>query len=148
MNAAQNLQDQSYFTMIAEHQKLAERVLRLHELLDQHPCIQYMPTQACSIINEMKNIVMTGNAQPDGIESFDLEFDENQLPFVDEETKPGRNQILRQWLSKKWGRGLQLSEEMDVSRQYISKVSTLNAGISYEKWQEFKKAMAAVEAKE
>lgn len=148
MNAAQNLQDQSYYTMIAEHQKLAERVLRLHELLDQHPCIQYMPTQACSIINEMKNIVMTGNAQPDGIESFDLEFDENQLPFVDEETKPGRNQILRQWLAVKWGRGLQLSEEMNVSRQYISKVSTLNAGISYEKWQEFKKAMAAVEAKE
>lgn len=86
MNAAQNLQDQSYFTMIAEHQKLAERVLRLHELLDKHPCIQHMPTLACSIINEMKNIVMTGNAQPDGIESFDLNFDE--LPFIDPENNP------------------------------------------------------------
>ena len=96
----------------------------------------------------MKNIVMTGHVQPHGIESFDLDFDPNQLPFVDEETKPSRNQILRQWLAVKWGRALQLSEEMNVSRQYISKVSTLNAGISSEKWQEFKTAMAAVEAKE
>ena len=146
MNA--QTQDQSYFKMIAEHQDISARVLRLHSILNQHHCVQHMPTEACILINEMKNIVMTGNAQPDGIESFDLDFDENQLPFVDEETKPGRNQILRQWLAVKWGRGLKLSEEMNVSKQYISKVSTLNAGISYEKWQEFKKAMAAVEAKE
>ena len=146
MNA--QTQDQSYFKMIAEHQDISARVLRLHSILNQHHCVQHMPTEACILINEMKNIVMTGNAKPDGIESFDLDFDENQLPFVDEETKPGRNQILRQWLAVKWGRGLKLSEEMNVSKQYISKVSTLNAGISYEKWQEFKKAMAAVEAKE
>lgn len=84
MNAAQNLKDQSYYTMIAEHQKLAERVLRLHELLDKHPCIQHLPTQACILINEMKNIVMTGHAQPGGLETAELNFD-SELPFTDPE---------------------------------------------------------------
>lgn len=83
---AQNQKDQSYYTMIAEHQELSARVLRLHSILNQHHCVQHMPTEACILINEMKNIVMTGNAQPDGIESFDLNFDE--LPFIDPENRP------------------------------------------------------------
>ena len=82
---ARNLQDKSFYTMIAEHQKLSERVLRLHQILNQHPCVQHMPTDACSLINEMKNIVMTGEPQPTGIESMHLNFDASALPWTDPE---------------------------------------------------------------
>lgn len=79
------MMDKSYFTMVDEHQKLSERVLRLHTLLDQHSCIQHLPTEACTIINEMSNIVNTGTAQPQSLESLYLDFDSNQLPFIDSE---------------------------------------------------------------
>ncbi|NNG82815.1 hypothetical protein [Acinetobacter sp. ANC 5378] len=82
MNA--QIQDQSYFKMIAEHQDISARVLRLHNVLNQHPCIQHMPTEACILINEMKNIVETGTAQPGGLETAELNFD-NALPFTDPE---------------------------------------------------------------
>ena len=79
MNA--QTQDQSYFKMIAEHQDISARVLRLHTVLNQHPCIQHMPTEACILINEMKNIVDTGKAHPDGLETTVLNFDD-ALPFT------------------------------------------------------------------
>ena len=82
MNA--QTQDQSYYTMIAEHQDISARVLRLHSILNQHPCIQHMPTEACILINEMKNIVDTGKAQPGGLETAELDFDD-ALPFTDPE---------------------------------------------------------------
>ena len=82
MNA--QTQDQSYFKMIAEHQDISARVLRLHTVLNQHPCIQHMPTEACILINEMKNIVDTGKAQPGGLETAELDFDD-ALPFTDPE---------------------------------------------------------------
>ena len=82
MNA--QTQDQSYFKMIAEHQDISARVLRLHTVLNQHPCIQHMPTEACILINEMKNIVETGKAQPGGLETAELDFDD-ALPFTDPE---------------------------------------------------------------
>ncbi|HHP4836651.1 hypothetical protein [Acinetobacter baumannii] len=82
MNA--QTQDQSYFKMIAEHQDISARVLRLHTVLNQHPCIQHMPTEACILINEMKNIVDTGKAQPGGLESAELDFG-SELPFTDPE---------------------------------------------------------------
>ena len=82
MNA--QTQDQSYYTMIAEHQELSARVLRLHTVLNQHPCVQHMPTEACILINEMKNIVDTGNAHLDGLETTALNFDD-ALPFTDPE---------------------------------------------------------------
>lgn len=82
MNA--QIQDQSYFKMITEHQDIAARVLRLHAVLNQHPCIQHMPTEACILINEMKNIVETGKAQPGGLETAELDFD-SSLPFTDPE---------------------------------------------------------------
>lgn len=78
-------QDQSYFTMLNEHQMLSERALRLHEILNNHLCVQHLPTEACAIINEMKNIVNTGATQPQSIESLYLDFDHNQLPFIDSE---------------------------------------------------------------
>ena len=81
---AQNLNDQSYFTMIAEHQDISARVLRLHTILNQHPCVKHMPTEACILINEMKNIVDTGKAQPGGLETAELNFD-SDLPFTDPE---------------------------------------------------------------
>lgn len=77
-------QDQSFYTMIAEHQEISARALRLHSLLNQHSCVQHMPTEACTIINEMKNIVDTGKAQPGGLETAVLNFDTN-LPFTDPE---------------------------------------------------------------
>ena len=73
MNA--QTQDQSYFKMIAEHQDISARVLRLHSILNQHHCVQYMPTEACILINEMKNIVDTGKAHPDGLETSALNFE-------------------------------------------------------------------------
>ena len=79
---AQPKQDQSFFNMVEEHQQLAERVLRLHALLNQHPCVEKMPTEACTLINEMKNIVTTGKAQPGGLETANLNFD---LPYTDPE---------------------------------------------------------------
>lgn len=82
MNA--QTQDQSYFKMIAEHQDISARVLRLHAVLNQHPCIQHIPTEACILINEMKNIVDTGKAQPGGLETAELDFDD-ALPFTDPE---------------------------------------------------------------
>lgn len=82
MNA--QTQDQSYFKMIAEHQDISARALRLHAVLNQHPCIQHMPTEACILINEMKNIVDTGKAQPGGLETAELDFDD-ALPFTDPE---------------------------------------------------------------
>ncbi len=82
MNA--QIQDQSYFKMIAEHQDISARVLRLHTVLNQYPCIQHMPTEACILINEMKNIVDTGKAQPGGLETAELDFDD-ALPFTDPE---------------------------------------------------------------
>ena len=82
MNA--QTQDQSYFKMIAEHQELSARVLRLHSILNQHHCVQHMPTEACILINEMKNIVDTGKAHPDGLETSALNFDD-ALPFTDPE---------------------------------------------------------------
>ena len=81
---AQNLNDESFFNMVAEHQQLAERVLRLHAILNQHPCVEKMPTEACTLINEMKNIVTTGKAQPGGLETAELNFD-YELPFTDPE---------------------------------------------------------------
>ena len=81
---AQNQKDQSFFTMIAEHQDISARALRLHAVLNQHPCIQHMPTEACILINEMKNIVDTGKAQPGGLETAELDFDD-ALPFTDPE---------------------------------------------------------------
>ena len=77
-------QDQSYYTMIAEHQELSARVLRLHSILNQHHCVQHMPTEACILVNEMKNIVDTGKAQPGGLETAELDFDV-ALPFTDPE---------------------------------------------------------------
>lgn len=71
--------------MVDEHQQLSERVLRLSALLSQHPYIQQMPTEACTIINEMNNIVNIGVAQPKSIESFYADFDANRLPFIDSE---------------------------------------------------------------
>ena len=82
MNA--QTQDQSYFKMIAEHQDISARALRLHAVLNQHPCIQHMPTEACILINEMKNIVDTGKAHLDGLETTALNFDD-ALPFTDPE---------------------------------------------------------------
>ncbi|MBC6785704.1 hypothetical protein CKN53_04310 [Acinetobacter baumannii] len=82
MNA--QTQDQSYFKMIAEHQELSARALRLHEVLNQHACVRHMPTEACTLINEMKNIVETGTAQPGGLESAELDFG-SELPFTDPE---------------------------------------------------------------
>ena len=82
MNA--QTQDQSYYTMIAEHQDISARVLRLHSILNQHHCVQHMPTEACILINEMKNIVETGKAQPGGLETAELDFDDT-LPFTDPE---------------------------------------------------------------
>ena len=55
MNA--QTQDQSYYTMIAEHQDISARVLRLHSILNQHP---------------------------DGLETSALNFDD-ALPFTDPE---------------------------------------------------------------
>lgn len=81
---AQTQKDRSYYTMIAEHQDISARVLRLHTVLNQHPCIQHMPTEACTLINEMKNIVETGKSQPGGLESAELKFD-SELPFTDPE---------------------------------------------------------------
>ena len=81
---AQTQKDQSYYTMIAEHQELSARVLRLHSILNQHHCVQHMPTEACILINEMKNIVDTGKAQPGGLETAELDFDD-ALPFTDPE---------------------------------------------------------------
>ena len=81
---AQNQKDQSFFTMIAEHQELSARVLHLHSILNQHHCVQHMPTEACILINEMKNIVDTGKAQPGGLETAELDFDD-ALPFTDPE---------------------------------------------------------------
>lgn len=80
----QNQKDQSFFTMIAEHQELSARALRLHEVLNQHACVRHMPTEACTLINEMKNIVETGKSQPGGLESAELNFD-SELPFTDPE---------------------------------------------------------------
>ena len=82
MNA--QTQDQSYYTMIAEHQDISARVLRLHSILNQHHCVQHMRTEACILINEMKNIVDTGKAHPDGLETTVLNFDD-ALPFTDPE---------------------------------------------------------------
>ena len=82
MNA--QTQDQSYYTMIAEHQELSARVLRLHSILNQHHCVQHMPTEAFILINEMKNIVDTSKAHPDGLETTALNFDD-ALPFTDPE---------------------------------------------------------------
>ena len=82
MNA--QTQDQSYYTMIAEHQDISARVLRLHSILNQHHCVQHMPTEACILINEMKNIVDTGKAQPGCLETAELDFDD-ALPFTDPE---------------------------------------------------------------
>ena len=79
------LKDESYFKMVAEHQQLAERVLRLHDLLNLHPCIAKMPTEACTLINEMKCIVETGVTPPENLLSEAFNFDE--LPFIDAETK-------------------------------------------------------------
>lgn len=78
-------QDQSFLIMLNEHQMLSERALRLHEILNNHTCVQHLPTEACTLINEMKNIVNTGAAQPQSIESLYLNFDPNQLPFIDSE---------------------------------------------------------------
>lgn len=72
--------DQSYYTMIAEHQELSARVLHLHGILNQHPCIKHMPTEACILINEMKNIVDTGKVHPN--ESCNVNSD---LPFTNAE---------------------------------------------------------------
>ena len=77
-------QDQSYYTMIAEHQELSARVLRLHSILNQHHCVQHIPTEACILVNEMKNIIDTGKAHPDGLETSALNFDD-ALPFTDPE---------------------------------------------------------------
>ena len=82
MNA--QTQDQSYYTMIAENQELSARVLRLHSILNQHHCVQHMPTEACILINEMINIVDTGKAHPDGLETTALNFDDALL-FMDPE---------------------------------------------------------------
>lgn len=78
MNA--QTQDQSYFKMVAEHQELAACVLRLHKVINMHPCVKHIPTEACILINEMYNIVMTGKKQPDDI---------NDLPFIDPEFRLG-----------------------------------------------------------
>lgn len=81
----QNQEDQSFFNMIAEHQDISECVLRLHSILNKHPCVQYMPTEACIIINQMNNLVRTGKKQPDDI---------NDLPFIDPEIQTGLIQML------------------------------------------------------
>ncbi len=67
-------QDPSYFQMIAEHQQLSERVLRLEELLSDKKYTEVLPAVVHSLIKQMKDIVITGS---------DLS---NELPFIDPET--------------------------------------------------------------
>lgn len=59
-----------------------------------------------------------------------------------------KNQQLYQWLKAKSKRGSALARQMGVSRQYVSEVARMNAGISDRKWIEFQDAMACVEKME
>lgn len=67
----------SVLNMITEHQQLAERAIRLHDQLVGKNCTQYIPLECLIMIQEMKNIALTGN--PAGNKQPE------DLPFIDRE---------------------------------------------------------------
>lgn len=55
-----------------------------------------------------------------------------------------KNQELDQWCKQKNGRMQKLADLMGVSKQYISELRKLKAGISDQKWVVIKSAMEVV----
>lgn len=76
------VQDPSYFKMVAEHQQLSERVLRLEELLSDKKYNEILPAAVHNLMKQMKDIVITGSVQP---VAANTQLYPNNLPFIDPE---------------------------------------------------------------
>ena len=58
------------------------------------------------------------------------------------------NKTLRKWLLERRGRSMALAGKLNCSRQYISKISKIETGLSLAKWGEIQQAMLEVESNE
>ncbi|WP_104471644.1 hypothetical protein [Acinetobacter indicus] len=58
------------------------------------------------------------------------------------------NKALREWLLERRGRGIALAKKLNCSKQYISKISKMETGLSLAKWDEIQWTMLEVESNE
>lgn len=68
--------------MLLEHQQLCERAQRLYNSIVDKDVLMHMPTQSIILIQELYNIVITGN--PSGITNANSN-DPHELPFTTQE---------------------------------------------------------------